>query len=114
MAVREPGNFYNIHACGCGLNGRTLALSGRGIPRGDKMIRTPILAALTLALTSASALAQADAPNAPPAQLSNPDNGPYAAPNNGPPPPPNSQQTAQNPQGQNPQDRRSRDIFCRR
>jgi hypothetical protein len=77
------------------------------------MIRTPILAALTLALTSASALAQADAPNAPPAQLSNPNNSaPNDARDDGPPPP--SQQTAQNPQGQNPQDRRSRDLFCRR
>jgi hypothetical protein len=78
-----------------------------------KMIRTPILAALTLALTSASALAQAEAPNAPPAQLSNPDNAPYDARDDGPPPP-SGRQTAQNPQGQNPQDQRSRDLFCRR
>ncbi len=76
------------------------------------MMRTPIfsapvLAALTLALTSASALAQnADTPNAPPAQLSNPNYGPNGAygpnpgPNNGPAP--------------SAQDQRSRDMFCRR
>jgi len=65
------------------------------------MIRTKILAALTLALTSASALAQTDAPNAPPAQLSTPN----GQPSNAAPPPP-AAQTAQ--------DRRSRDLFCRR
>ena len=64
------------------------------------MIRTPILAALTMALTSASAFAQSEAPNAPPAQLSNPgaDYGP--PPGNGPAP--------------SAQDQRSRDLFCRR
>ena len=67
----------------------------------------PVLAALTLALTSASALAQADAPNAPPAQLSNPNNAPYDARDDGPPP--GAPRTAQNPQ-----DQRSRDLFCRR
>jgi len=66
------------------------------------MIRTPILAALTLALTSASAFAQADAPNAPPAQLSNPNGPPPGAGSNNAPPPMSAQ------------DQRSRDLFCRR
>jgi hypothetical protein len=65
-----------------------------------QMIRTKILAALTLALTSASALAQTGAPNAPPAPLSTPN----GQPSNAAPPPP--AQTAQ--------DQRSRDLFCRR
>ena len=59
------------------------------------MIRTLSLAALTLSLLSATALAQG-APNGPPAQMSNP-NGP---PPNAPPP--------------SAQDQRSRDLFCRR
>jgi len=74
----------------------------------------PIMAALTLALTSAAALAQADAPSAPPAQLSNPNNGPDSrdyGPNDGrnAGPPPGAAQSAQTAQ-----DRRSRDLFCRR
>ena len=71
------------------------------------MIRTPSLAALTVALMSAAAVAQpADGPNAPPAQLSGPNanggsyNNPNYGPNYGPPP--------------NAQDHRSRDLFCRR
>lgn len=74
------------------------------------MIRTPILAALTLALTSASVLAQsADAPSAPPAQLSNP--GPNYGPNYGPPPGNGPPPSAPAPSAQ---DQRSRDLFCRR
>ena len=71
------------------------------------MIRTTSLAALTLALMSATALAQtADAPNAPPAQLS----GPRAAPpsdtdEQGPPP-------EARPEARS--DARSRDLYCRR
>ena len=62
----------------------------------------PVVAALTLALTSVSALAQnADAPNAPPAQLSNPNAQPYPGPGANAPAP-------------SAQDQRSRDLFCRR
>jgi hypothetical protein len=79
------------------------------------MIRTTSLAALTLALMSASAFAQSNtAPNGPPAQLSNPDRN-YDDRDDGPdqrydqrddqrtPPP---QRTAE--------EQRSRDLFCRR
>jgi hypothetical protein len=71
--------------------------------RGYAMIRTATLAALTLALMSATALAQTtDAPNAPPAQLSGPNAGPPpGADEQGPPP--NAQADA-----------RSRDLYCRR
>jgi hypothetical protein len=75
------------------------------ILRGDEtMIRTTTLAALTLALMSATAFAQTvDEPNAPPAQLSNP--------NSEPPPgvlaPGAAPQTS-------PQDAQARDLFCRR
>jgi hypothetical protein len=67
------------------------------------MIRTTTLAALTLALMSATALAQtADAPNAPPAQLSGPNAGPPpGADEQGPPPDARS-------------DARSHDLYCRR
>ena len=85
------------------------------------MIRTTSLAALTLALMSAAAVAQpVDGPNAPPAQLSNPNNyqNQYQGQNqsqdqypdeSGP----QDQRGAPGPQ-QSAQDQRSRDMFCRR
>ena len=71
------------------------------------MIRTTTLAALTLALMSATAFAQtADAPNAPPAQLSNPYGPPPGADMQGPPPGAEAQGSQQSMQ--------QRDLFCRR
>ncbi|HZQ41464.1 MAG TPA: YMGG-like glycine zipper-containing protein, partial [Rhizomicrobium sp.] len=71
------------------------------------MIRTTTLAALTLALMSATALAQTtDAPNAPPAQLSGPHGPPPSeADEQGPPPDARSDARAET---------RSRDLYCRR
>jgi hypothetical protein len=88
----------------------TCTFSRGQFPRGDAMIRTTSLAALTLALMSAAAAAQpADAPGAPPAQLSNPDTYPNQ---------PGDQRYApgqrQAPDPRSAQDQRSRDLFCRR
>jgi hypothetical protein len=70
------------------------------------MIRTTTLAALSLALMSATAFAQTeDAPNAPPAQLS----GPYA----GPPPGAQPQGPPPGAYAQGPSDQQQRDMYCR-
>jgi hypothetical protein len=72
------------------------------------MIRTTTLAALSLALMSATAFAQtADAPNAPPAQLSGPNMGPPPGEDEQGPPP---GAYAQAP----PQDAQQHDLSCRR
>ena len=73
------------------------------------MIRTTSLAALTLALMSATAFAQSNAaPNGPPAQLSNPDNS-YDDRYDGP-----DQRDDRRAPQRTAQDQRSRDLFCRR
>ncbi|HKD48630.1 MAG TPA: hypothetical protein VKB67_13170 [Rhizomicrobium sp.] len=83
------------------------------------MIRTSTLAALTLALMSATAFAQpADAPNAPPAQLYGPDAGPPPAMGDQGPPPTTAEQgpppAEQAPPQQAQQDAGARDLYCRR
>lgn len=78
------------------------------------MIRTTSLAALSLALMSATAFAQpADAPSAPPAQLSNPSNTDAGS---GQDQGAIAQDRRASPDNQraNAQDRYSRDLFCRR
>ena len=78
------------------------------------MIRTTSLAALTLALMSASAFAQTNAaPNGPPAQLSSPDSN-YDDRDDGPDQRYDQRYDQRTPPQRTAEEQRSRDLFCRR